>query len=100
MPARYFTCHPSSKHLVQCLEAAGVGSLEISYSQLPDLKAMMNRIPWDGDAATILSKRIIDLDCDLAASMERVRPGRGDGVLFSPPSPSSGERIPAELRRG
>ena len=28
MPARYFTCHPSSKHLVQCLEAAGVGSLE------------------------------------------------------------------------
>ena len=99
MPARHFTCHPSSKHLVQCLEAAGVGNLEVSYSQLPDLKAMMNRIRWDGDAATTLSKGIIDLDRDLAASMERVLPDK-EMEFFFPTITIVGRKNSGQLRRG
>lgn len=72
MPAKHFTTHPQRSYVEKLLEESGVHVEQRLYSQLPGLKAMMNRVNWDDKNACELSRQITDLDRKLYYHMEHI----------------------------
>jgi cyclopropane fatty-acyl-phospholipid synthase-like methyltransferase len=66
VPKSRFTTHPDLDAIVARLTALGVGEIEITQSQMPSLKAAMNRLQRQPDAdAAALARRMIELDADV-----------------------------------
>lgn len=69
IPARHFTTYPEQHRIIALLQAHGVAIQEVLYSQMPNLKGMMNRIAWEEDGATVLSQEIITFEDHLSRYM-------------------------------
>jgi SAM-dependent methyltransferase len=69
MPARHFTTHPRLAEVTRILEEAGAEVREVSYTQLPGLKGMMNRMAWGAPGTPALARSVVDLDRRLAGYM-------------------------------
>jgi SAM-dependent methyltransferase len=80
VPATIFTGGPHPRDIQRSLAAHGIVEPEITYAQMPSLKAAMNRVPWDeGEPSLELGKRIVALDAELAA---RLRSRMDDASLM------------------
>jgi len=74
IPKRYFTFHPGKSVIVSLLQSENVEIAKIFYSQMPDLKGMMNKIQWERPDAIKTGKMIIELDAHLSNFMQGILP--------------------------
>lgn len=61
-PASYFTTHPKQDIVVAMLRALGADVKEVTQSQMPNLKNLMNLLYGSATASQVISDKIVDLE--------------------------------------
>jgi hypothetical protein len=61
-PASYFTFHPTHEVIVSILNEFGAKVKEVTQSQMPNLKRIMNMLDWSEPESEIISNKIVELE--------------------------------------
>ena len=73
IPASRFTTHPQSAQIADFFEKRNVEVSSITYSQIPCLKGLVNKLDWESqDQSLEVGRKIVELDHLLANYMQTI----------------------------